>query len=124
MGTTKLEFVVDGQNLNAPLAFSDIEYASLSGNDYAVSGSRLRKGVFFKSNTSGSFMVITLAEYRRRGGEDYDDNAPPTTGQRNTILRACTKQTVYLAAYQWVDVPVVFIDKSSAASNNLNIGLY
>ena len=122
MATTTLN--IDGQYVQIPDVFAEVKKVSLGGNDFAVSGARLRKGVLFKSDTAGSFRVITLKEFNDKGGEGYLATAPPSNGQRNTILRSCTKETVFVDANEFYGAPIVFCDRSGAVSNNINVAYY
>jgi hypothetical protein len=108
--------------------FSDILYHNLANADYVVDTARLQKGVFFKADTAGAYRVITLAQYRAAGGDQWDAGTPPTSIQRNAILQAIVTAgndvNLYLAAYQFSDVSVVWIDKGGGVGSNINIGLY
>ena len=133
MSSTQLEFNVNGENLTAPLAFEDIRLIDLSA-DYAASDSagsdvRLTKGFFFKSETAGLFNAITLYQWKR-GLAAYTGTIsdPITDVQRNSVLQFIRdngdKVNLYIAAYQWVDTPVVFLESDNAASVIVNIGIY
>ena len=133
MSSTQLEFNVNGENLTAPLAFEDIRLIDLS-EDYAASDSagseiKLKKGFFFKSETAGKFRAITLYQFRKAllaWPAPVAAKIPDST--RNDILQSIVAAgdyvDVYLAAYQWVDCPVVFLEQGGSASNIVNIGIY
>ena len=133
MPTTKLEFGVFGENFNAPLAFEDIRNVTLTA-DYAASDAplsevRLNRGFFFKGNVAGTYRAITLYQFNkqlRNTNTVYGEKI--TDVQRNTILQeivaAGNYVDVYLAAYQWVDCPCVFLERQGVASVSINIGLY
>ena len=133
MSSTQLEFNVNGENLTAPLAFEDIRLIDLSV-DYAASDSansevRLRKGFFFKGGTAGRYRAITLYQWRKQLAKTNVTMSDPITDtQRNSVLQeivaADNYVDIYLAAYQWVDTPVVFLERTGAASTIVNIGLY
>ena len=134
MSSTQLEFNVDGDNLTAPLSFEDIRAVSLVTHDYAASDTdggdvKLKKGFFFKGTASGTYECITLYQWKR-GVEAYTGTVsnPITDGQRNLILQAIKadgkSENIYIVDGQWTDTPIIFIEKTSAASTAINIGLY
>ena len=112
MGTNFLGWSFSKDNdtqKQVPLVFSDIQFYDLSvSHDYEVQGAQLDKGIFFKGDTAGCYTVVTLASYV---ANDY-------------VLLAADTTKVYLAAYQWIDHPVVAIAELNAASTNLNFGFY
>ena len=133
MSSTQLEFNVNGENITAPLAFEDIRLIDLS-SDYAASDSpgsevRLKKGFFFKGNTAGKYRAITLYQWKK-GLDAYTGTVsdPISDAQRNLVLQSIVAANnyvdLYLAAYQFSDCPVVFLERTGAASTVVNIGIY
>ena len=133
MSSTKLEFSVNGNDFQAPLAFQDIRNVTLTA-DYAASDAtgseiKLNKGFFFKGTVAGTYRGITLYQWTKRLSLTttvYSD--PISDVQRNSILQEIVANgkyvDVYLAAYQWSDTSFVFLEKTGAASTKINIGLY
>ena len=124
----KLEFSISKGKIPktfiAPLVFSDIIDHSLSGdNDFEALLGQLDKGVFFKSTTAGAFTCVTWAQYWDNGGSTAT-SAAERAAAIDAAITATDVVSLKLAAYQWCDTPVVFIDATGAAANALNIGLY
>jgi len=124
----KLTFTINkggvAKALDAPPVFVDIIDHDLSGdNDFEALLGQLDKGVFFKSGVAGTFVCVTYAQYRDNGGATATSVSERAAAIALAISEGDTV-TLQLAAYQWIDTPVVHIDATGAASNDLNIGLY
>ena len=125
--TMKVEDVI----IPGPGVIQDTREVSLTGNDYAASSTglpRLDRGFYLKSDTAGEFDVITLAQFRQKlfdksSGVTLSDPMKIGNGERNTLLRDITKRTIFVNAGEWNEVPLVFVDRSNAASNQIYIGL-
>lgn len=133
MPTTKLGFGVLGEDLAAPLAFEDIRNVTLTvdyaASDAALSEVKLNRGFFFKGITAGTYRAITLYQFNKQlKATNTVYGVRISDVQRNTILQeivaAGNYVDLYLAAYQWSDSPVVFLERTGAASTSINIGLY
>lgn len=121
--------LVYGEGQTVPTVFLDIVDFTLSdpGTDYEIGVTRLEKGVFFKPVTAGAYRCVTHYQYMDNGGNAYTGpNGPATTVQRDAVIAAAVAAGDYvdmqLAAYQWSDCTVVFIDASSSVGTVLNIG--
>jgi len=79
-------------------------------------------------------MVITLAQFRRalfnKGyGVAINNPLKISDSERNDLLQAINndsdegKITIQLAANQWCDTPVVFVERTAAADNTIDIGI-
>ena len=123
--------------LPAPLQFRDQIKATLSTHDYAASSTgkvRLDRGFNIKGDTAGEYVVITLAQFRRKllsmtSGVTVADAKKPSDVERNAILIAIRddadegKQSVYLLAGQWNDTPLVFVEKTAIPDQTIDIGV-
>ena len=120
----KLEW---GEGNEVPTVFEDVLGVTLvdPGTDYVCPLARINKGFFMKSDTAGTFQVITLRQYLDAGGNQYRD---PTAVERDAVItdvfNAVNYVELQLAAYQWSDVALVWVDATNAASLDINIGLY
>lgn len=127
MSSTQLSANVEELSVTVPVIFGDLLYHDLS-SDYTAPGSRYIKGVYFRGDVSGKYRCVTLAQFHAYGGDAYRDGPAPNDTQRDAIITAAVNDSayvdVYLAAYQWVDCPVMFIESTDAAGTNLNIGIY
>ena len=131
---TQLQSSVFGENIDAPLFFEDIRNVSLAANDYAASDAkdsevRLNRGFFFKGTAAGTYRAITLYQFNKQLKTTTTTfSAKITNAQRNLILQeivaAGNYVDLYLAAHQWSDTMVVFLEKTGSASNTINIGLF
>lgn len=120
----------------APPNFQDVKRISLT-NDYAASSTglpRLDRGFCIKSDTSGEYNVITLAQFRRKlfdksSGVNLSDPFKISNGERNSILQAIRddategKQTLYVTAGEWNKTPLVFVDRTNAIDKTPDIGI-
>jgi hypothetical protein len=129
--STKLTFSAGEIDHNVPLAFSDIIDFTLihPGTDYSMPNSRHMHGVFFRSQTAGTFNVITLNAYMNNGGAAYRaQSGGPSTAEKAAVIAAVNTAseniTIQLLAGQWTDTPIAWIDATNAADLVLNIGLY
>ena len=115
----KLGFTIakgkDSHTFAAPIVFSEITYFDLSA-DYVVSGGLYDKGVFFKCDTAGLFTCVTFAQYLDNGGKPELSQAEKLAVV-DAAVAAGDEANLYLAAYQWVDTPIVRISKTDAAGN-------
>ena len=89
----------------------------------------LFRSFFFKGTTAGTYRAITLYQFNKQlKNTNTVYSAKITDVQRNTILQeivaAGNYVDLYLQGYQWVDSPVVFLERTGAASTSINIGLY
>lgn len=124
--------------LPVPYVFQDEKQHVFGVNDYAASSTglpRLDRGFYFKSPTAGTFDVITLRKFRQKlfdkGGANpcpaIVDTKKISNSERNDILQAITadgnKETIRLAADQYCAEPLVFVDRSNAASGTIYVGL-
>ena len=116
-----LRFNVEGKQLDQPVSFYDITYKDLTSVDYVASDTG--KGVYFKGDTAGKYRCITLTQYNKAGGTSTDTDAV-RDALILVIVAAANYVDLYLAAHQWADSPVVFIETTGAAGTNLNIGHY
>jgi hypothetical protein len=124
--------------LPVPDSFQDEFQHAFGANDYAASSTglpRLDRGFYFKSPTAGTFQVITLRKFRQKlfdkGGANpcpaISDTKKISDGERNDILQAITadgnKETIRLGADEYNSVPLVFVDRSNAASSTIYVGV-
>ena len=123
--------------LPAPLQFRDQIKATLSTHDYAASSTgkvRLDRGFNIKGDTAGEYVVITLAQFRRKllsmtSGVTVADAKKPSDVERNNILVAIRddadegKQSIYLLAGQWNDTPLVFVEKTGIPDTTIDVGI-
>jgi len=123
--------------LPAPLQFRDQIKATLSTHDYAASSTgkvRLDRGFNIKGDTAGEYVVITLAQFRRKllsmtSGVTVADAKKPSDVERNAILVAIRddadegKQSIYLLAGQWNDTPLVFVEKTGIPDTTIDVGI-
>ena len=123
--------------LPAPLQFQDQVRVNIAAQDYAASSTglpRLDRGFSIKGDTAGGYNVITLAQFRRKlfdknSGVTVADSLNITDAERNSLLQSIRddadegKVPLQLAAYQWNDAPLVFVDKTGAADTTIDIGL-
>jgi len=134
---TKLHMQVEDLILPAPLQFQDQKRISLAVNDYAASSSglpRLDRGFNVKGDTAGEYRVITLAQFQRAlknksYGIAIGNPFKISDGERNDILAAIAadanegKITIQLAANQWNDSPIIFLEKTGAVDQTVDIGI-
>jgi len=129
---------VEDLALPAPLQFQDQQRISLVTNDYAASSSglpRLDRGFNIKGDTAGEYEVITLATFRRKL---QDRTSSVVTGiadmkkisisERNDLLQEIKNTdgnsvVIQLAASQWCDVPLCFVEKTGAADTSVDVGI-
>ena len=133
MSSTKLEFGVFGEDFSAPVAFGDIRNVTLTADyaasDAALSEVKLERGFFFKGATAGTYRAITLYQFNKQlKATNTVYGVRISDVQRNTILQeivaAGNYVDLYLQGYQLVESPVVFLERTGAASTSINIGLY
>ena len=129
--STKLTASVGELDVNVPVIFYDIVGFTLvdPGTDYYMPNSAHLHGVFFKADTAGTFTCVTLHQYMENGGDVYRaQSGGPSTAEKEAVVAAAVSAgdtvSLYLAAGQWTDCPIAFVDATSAASTALNIGLY
>jgi len=132
---TQLTMRVEDLILPAPLQFQDQKRVSLVTNDYAASSTglpRLDRGFNIKGDTAGEYQVITLAQFRRKlfdksSGVTVADGKNISEGERNNLLQAIAadegKIRIQLAASQWNDCPICFVEKTGAADSTIDIGI-
>jgi hypothetical protein len=132
---SKMHMQIEDLILPAPLQFQDIKRISLSQNDYAASSDglpRLDRGFNIKGDSGGEYQVITLAQFRRAlFNKSYGvtlGNPPRVSeSERNDLLQAISadegKVTIQLAANQWCDTPLVFVEKTGAIDTTIDIGI-
>lgn len=132
---TQLTMRVEDLILPAPLQFQDQKRVNIA-LDYAASSTglpRLDRGFNIKGDTAGEYEVITLAQFRRAlfnksYGVAIADPFKITNGERNLLLQAIRddadegKITIQLAANQWNDTPLVFVEGVGAADTTIDIG--
>jgi len=133
-----LNMRVEDLILPAPLQFQDQIRVSIAANDYAANSTglpRLDRGFNIKGDVAGEYEVITLAAFRRklfdRGTTSVAvaDYFNITNGERNSLLQAIkldstvASRTIQLAANQWNDCPLVFVEKTNAADATIDIGI-
>ena len=134
---SKMHMQVEGIILPAPLQFQDIKRISLANNDYAASSTglpRLVRGFNLKGDQGGEYSVITLAQFERAKanksyGVSFADPLKISDTERNDLFQAIAadadegKITIQLAANQWCDTPLVFVDKTGAVDQTIDIGI-
>ena len=124
---TKLMFTIAKgkaeRTFPAPLVFNDILYYDITSVDWTATGGYLDTGIFFKGDTAGYYTCVTYAQYLLNGGDIAADASAKAAAIAKAISDGDTAK-IYLAAYQWTDVNIVFIDATSAASTNLNLGIF
>ena len=133
---TQLTMRVEDLVLPAPLQFQDQKRVSLALNDYAATSTglpRIDRGFNIRGDTAGEFQVITLAQFRRKlfdksSGVTLADPMKISNGERNDILQAIAadpdegKITIQLAANQWNDTPLAFVEKTAPADVTIDVG--
>jgi hypothetical protein len=113
----------------------DVKRISLVTNDYVASSTglpRLDRGFYLRSDTAGEFEVITLSQLRRKlfdksSGITLADPLKISNSERNDLMQAIAadegKITIYVEPGVWNGVPLVFVEKTGAAVDHLDIGI-
>ena len=122
--------------LPGPGQIQDVKRVSLATNDYAASSTglpRLDRGFFLKSNTAGTFNVITLRAFRQKLFDKSStavavaDYKKISNSERNRILRAIktdgNDETIYVEPGVFNDTHLVFVDKTNAEVDHVYIGV-
>ena len=136
--STQLTMRVEDCILPAPLQFQDQQRISLAVNDFAASSTglpRLDRGFNIKGDTAGEYEVITLATFRRKLQDRTSsvitgivDTLKISDSERNDILQEIKNTdgnfvVIQLAANQWCDVPLCFVEKTGAADTTIDVGV-
>ena len=112
---------------DVPWVYGDIVNHNLADTDYAASGVELKKGVYFKAHTTGTYRMITLNQWFENGGETHDASDPASGGERNTILRDIVSAGKYVDHYmvagQIVETPIVYIDKATRPAGSSRVSI-